>query len=98
MRLTYRADGTIATGDCRARLHAARQRGMFAFACMLVVMLAVEVWAQAFGLRALSVLLQTESPSPPATSEVQAPLVQIRKPSRKHVKRVVMGDVPLEGL
>jgi hypothetical protein len=111
MRLTYRADGTIATGNCRARLRAARRRGMFAFGGMLVVMLAAEVWAQAFGLRALTVLFGGESSSPlqvaaPAEELLQeaqeASLVHVRVPYRKssgkYAKRVSMGDVPLDGL
>ena len=40
-----------------ARLRAARSRRMVAFASALVVMLAVEIWAQSFGLRALSAAL-----------------------------------------
>src|SRR5260370_42051728 len=53
LRLTRRTDGTLVTGDCRARLRDARRRGRLAFAAALVVVFAVQVWTQAFGLRAL---------------------------------------------
>ena len=67
LRLARRADGTLVTGDCRTRLRAARQRGMITFASTLVVMLAVEIWAQAFGLRALSDFLRGDPKPPPPT-------------------------------
>jgi hypothetical protein len=77
LRLARRADGTVVTGDCRARLRAARQRGVFAFAGTLVVMLAVEIWAQAFGLRALSAFLQGPRSSPVGQDEFKhAPAIR----------------------
>jgi hypothetical protein len=73
LRLARRADGTVVTGDCRARLRAARRRGMFAFAGTLLVMLVVELWAQAFGLRALSDFLRSDPPSPGVTRDEISP-------------------------
>jgi hypothetical protein len=99
LRLAYRADGTVVTGNCRARLRAARERGMFAFVTMLVVMLAAEVWAQSFGLRMLSVWLGADEAVPSVRrDDVQkAPLVKIRR-READVHRYVMGDDPLQGL
>jgi hypothetical protein len=71
----------------------ARMRALFPFVSMLVVMFAVKIWAQAFGLRALSTVLQCESPILP----VAAPEVQ-KAPIASHVKRIVMGDSALGAL
>jgi hypothetical protein len=53
MQLSWRRDGTLATGDCWARLRRARRRGILAFVCALPIALAAQLWSQAFGLRAL---------------------------------------------
>jgi hypothetical protein len=52
LRLARRTDGTVVTGDCRARLRAARARGLIAFAGVLAVVV-IELCAQASGLRSL---------------------------------------------
>lgn len=54
LRLARRRDGTIATGDCWARLRRARRRGTLAFLAVLPLVLATELWVACLGLRALS--------------------------------------------
>jgi hypothetical protein len=101
MRLAYRADGTVVTGNCRARLRAARDRGTLAFLAMLFVMFVAELWTQAFGLRMLSAWFDREEAIPSVrVDDVQkGPLVKIRRPApSKDVERRAMGDVPLQGL
>jgi len=83
LRLARRSDGTIVTGDCRARLRAARQRGTFAFACTLLAVLVVQIWAQAFGLRLLStLLLRGRDTSPTQTVIEPSPSVHPRTAAR----------------
>lgn len=53
VRLSRRPDGTLVTGDCRARLRYARRRGRVAFICALVAVFGVQLWTQAFGLKLL---------------------------------------------
>jgi hypothetical protein len=62
MQLTRRADGTIATGDCWAQLRRARSRGLVAFAVALPVILAAQLWSQAFGLRTLFAIFHRPPP------------------------------------
>jgi hypothetical protein len=101
LRVTRRADGTVVTGGCRARLRAAWTRGPMAFAGALVVVFALEMWAQAFGLRALAEFLRREPARPTATADEieRAPIVHTSRPVRserlKALKHVSMGGVPL---
>jgi hypothetical protein len=101
VRVTRRADGTVVTGSCRARLRAAWERGPLAFAGALVIVFAIQVWAQAFGLRALGVFLRCE-PSRPTADEIErTPVARgpraIRSPLlRINEETVTMGSVPPE--
>jgi hypothetical protein len=52
VRLTTRADGTLVTGDCWARLRRARKRGRLALLAALPVVLALQMGAIATGVRA----------------------------------------------
>jgi hypothetical protein len=70
MQLTRRADGTIVTGDCWAALRRARRRGLLAFAAALPVVLLMQLWSQAFGLRALGGLFHRDPPAPVASPPV----------------------------
>lgn len=63
MRLTRRSDGTVVTGDCRARLQYARKRGALAFAVAMVMVFGGQLWTQAFGLRALWSLMERWQPT-----------------------------------
>jgi hypothetical protein len=66
MQLSWRRDGTVATGDCWARLRRARRRGILAFAAALPIVLAGLLWSQVFGLRLLYDILR-HPPAPRAT-------------------------------
>lgn len=97
VRLTRRADGTVVTGGCRARLRAAWRRGPMAFAGALVVVFVIQLWAQAFGLRALAEFLRRE-PARPTPDEIdRAPVVHAPRPVRSErleaLGDVVMGSV-----
>lgn len=66
MLITRRPDGTIVAGDCWAQLRHARRRGILAFAAALPVVLAAQLWSQAFGLRALGNLFSRAPARVPA--------------------------------
>jgi hypothetical protein len=53
LRLTYRADGTVVTGDCWAALRRARRRGLVALAAALPLIVLMQLGAIATGIRAL---------------------------------------------
>jgi len=49
LRIFRRPDGTVLTSDCRERLRAARKRGVFVFAGVLLLVLWAQICAQVFG-------------------------------------------------
>jgi hypothetical protein len=53
LRVYRRPDNTVVTSDCRARLRAARKRGLLIFAGTLVVVLWAQICAQFVGLMGL---------------------------------------------
>jgi hypothetical protein len=53
LRIYRRPDNTVVTSDCRARLRAARKRGLLVFAGALVVVLWAQICAQFVGLMGL---------------------------------------------
>ena len=53
LRIFRRPDGTVITDDCRARLRAARKRGLLIFAGTLVVVFWAQICAQFVGLMGL---------------------------------------------
>ena len=61
LRIFRRPDGTVITDDCRARLRAARKRGLLIFAGTLLVVAWAQICAQFVGLRNLRRVM---SPSP----------------------------------
>ncbi len=65
MQLSWRADGTLATGDCLTLLRRARKRGLLAFAAAAPLIIAAELWSGTFGLRALA---ETFGESPDAVA------------------------------
>jgi hypothetical protein len=79
LRLSYRADGTVVTGDCWERLRQARRRGWLAFAATMAVVLCVQIAAQIVGLAALARLTRSTGmggvrpPTPTAVGEAPAP-------------------------
>ncbi len=71
MRIFRRPDGTVITDDCRARLRAARKRGLLIFAGTLVVVVWAQICAQVFGLINLRRLMSRGAePAPIAASPV----------------------------
>ena len=53
LRIFRRPDGTVITDDCRARLRAARKRGLLIFVGTLVVVAWAQICAQLVGLKSL---------------------------------------------
>ena len=53
LRIFRRPDGTVVTDDCRARLRAARKRGLLIFAGTLLVVFWAQICAQFVGLMGL---------------------------------------------
>jgi hypothetical protein len=82
MQLSWRRDGTVATGDCWARLRRARRRGLLALLVALPVIFLAQLWSQAFGLRFLTGLFDggpairrtMGAPLPPPTLGAPVPL------------------------
>lgn len=79
MQLSWRRDGTLATGDCWARLRRARRRGLLALLAALPVILMTQLWSQAFGLRALYGIFHHREPVGLMRGE-PAPLPEPRLP------------------
>lgn len=73
MQLSWRRDGTLATGDCWARLRRARRRGLLALLAALPVILVAQLWSQAFGLRVVYGLFHHQPPCAPAMMGEPAP-------------------------
>ena len=96
LRIFRRPDGTVITADCRARLRAARRRGLLVFAGALLVIIWAQITAQLVGLMALRRLVsgpvhgappvttmgEVAPPPPPALMGAVVPEVELRgKPS-----------------
>jgi len=74
LRIYRRPDGTVLTADCRERLRAARKRGVFVFAGVLMIVLWAQICAQVFGWLSLRKLLGGPvMGEPPAITEVAPP-------------------------
>jgi hypothetical protein len=74
MRIFRRPDGTVITDDCRARLRAARKRGLLIFAGTLVVVAWAQICAQFVGLIGLRRVMSpstTAGSAAPAAAEVK---------------------------
>jgi hypothetical protein len=59
LRVYRRPDNTIVTSDCRARLRAARKKGLLVFAGTLLIVLWAQVCAQFVGLMGLKRIIGT---------------------------------------
>src|SRR5262245_28021681 len=57
LRIYRRPDNTVLTSDCRARLRAARKRGLLVFAGVLLVVLWAQICAQFVGMMGLRRLI-----------------------------------------
>lgn len=74
LRIFRRPDGTVITDDCRARLRAARKRGLLIFAGTLLVVFWAQICAQFVGLTGLRRVMrggtQGEAPTMPMAGAV----------------------------
>jgi len=100
LRIFRRPDGTVITDDCRARLRAARKRGLLIFTGTLLVVAWAQICAQLTGLMTLRrVMSPTATAEPAAVSAAEAkpmPIVPpmptmgapppLREPERRHKK------------
>jgi hypothetical protein len=103
MVLTRRSDGTVVTGDCWAQLRRARKRGLVALALAAPIIVATQLWSQAFGLRALSSFFFTPPcavsavaaapPEPPVPGGV-VPAPPVAEPPKGHVHRLMGKMAP----
>jgi hypothetical protein len=73
LRIFRRPDGTVITDDCRARLRAARKRGLLIFAGTLVIVAWAQICAQFVGLRNLRRVM-----SPSTTTGVTAVPAEVK--------------------
>ena len=90
VRIFRRPDGTVITDDCRARLRAARKRGLLIFAGTLLVVAWAQICAQFVGLMGLRRLT-----SPPiAGGLVSAPAEVKTVPVRPPIEMPTMGAPP----
>jgi hypothetical protein len=76
VRIFRRSDGTVVTGDCRARLRAARKRGWLVFAGVLLIVAWGQLCAQVVGLAGLRRVLAWRGThgAPPAATAPVAPI------------------------
>ena len=100
LRIFRRPDGTIITDDCRARLRAARKRGLLIFAGTLLVVFWAQICAQFVGLTGLRRVMrgtQGEAPTMPMAGAVAPmpppPDVEMGKPpARVETVEEVLGE------
>ncbi len=103
LRIFRRPDGTVITDDCRARLRAARKRGLLIFAGTLVVVFWAQICAQFVGLVGLRRVLisggtQGEAPMTMPMAGAVAPMpappppVEMGKPPAPPVPAVLIGE------
>jgi hypothetical protein len=92
--LTRRADGTVVTGDCWSQLRRARKRGLTALALAAPVILATQLWSQAFGLRALLSFFRGDPPPAVAAGAPQPLAGDPILPPPRPEPRVTAGVPP----
>ena len=94
LRIYRRPDNTVITSDCRARLRAARKRGLLVFAGALLVVLWAQICAQFVGMVGLKRLIgggpTMGEPAPIAMPGQIAPMMGAPPPPPP----VVMGEPP----
>ncbi len=93
LRIFRRPDGTVLTSDCRERLRAARRRGVFVFAGVLMIVVWAQICAQVVGWMSLRRFMRGPvMGEAPAISEV-APLPNERMGLRAPITpRPMMGE------
>jgi hypothetical protein len=89
LRIFRRPDGTVVTADCRARLRAARRRGVLALAGVLLVVLWAQVCAQVFGWVSLRRLVRG-----PVMGEAPPPLTEVAPPADQTVRTMGLMAPP----
>ena len=73
VRFHRRRDGTVVTADCWTRLRAARRKGLLAFAAVLIVLGAVELFTIFIGVAGLRWHLRSPAPDGPPLPTGDAP-------------------------
>ena len=102
LRIFRRPDGTVVTDDCRARLRAARKRGLLIFAGTLVVVFWAQICAQFVGLMGLRRVMSSGGTmgEPPTMPSAGAPMPMPAPPpielTGKPPLLEMKGEVPLE--
>ena len=81
LRIFRRPDGTVITDDCRARLRAARKRGLLIFAGTLLVVAWAQLCAQLTGLMSLRRVMSSSTTAEPAAVSAEAKPVPIMPPT-----------------
>jgi hypothetical protein len=101
LRIYRRPDNTVITSDCRARLRAARKRGLLIFAGTLLVVLWAQICAQFVGLMGLKRLVGGRAtmgePAPIAAPPPMPGQIAPPPPPAIHVPKAgmpVMGEAP----
>ena len=93
LRIYRRPDSTVITSDCRARLRAARKRGLLVFAGALLVVMWAQICAQFVGMMGLKRLIgggaTMGEPAPIAMPGQIAPMMGAPPPPP-----IVMGEAP----
>ena len=99
LRVYRRPDNTVVTSDCRARLRAARKRGLLIFAGALVVVLWAQICAQFVGLMGLRRVIGSRETSGMAVGPASPPAPRIPVPGqlvlpapRMEAGKPTMGD------
>lgn len=90
VRFHRRPDGTVVTADCWTRLRAARRKGLLAFAVMLVIVGAAQLFAMLTGLSGLR-RLGAQGGLPAPCDPVPAASGALHRPA----DLITMGDVAL---
>ena len=80
LRIFRRPDGTVITDDCRARLRAARKRGLLIFAGTLVIVAWAQICAQFVGLRNLRRVMSPDTTTGVTSLPAEAKPVLIPPP------------------
>src|SRR5262245_17890293 len=93
LRIYRRPDNTVITSDCRARLRAARKRGLLVFAGALVVVLWAQICAQFVGLMGLRrVIGGGRTPTTEAPASIPVPGQVALPPPTPPEPIIEMGD------
>jgi hypothetical protein len=94
LRIYRRPDNTIITSDCRARLRAARKRGLLVFAGALLVVLWAQICAQFVGMMGLRRLIGGGATmGEPAPIAMPGQIAPPPPPPSPPPSRALMGEI-----